>query len=157
MGMGSGKLSRVRRWSSGELHLLVATHLLLGTGWGGKGLEIGGKAQVNFLHVQGLRPQTRLQNKYHPESSENRAVWKSNNQRFKEATFIQMGRRGRDVEMCREIQRCQMADRYGDTGRVVLHPYVMDKNREGYLRSKGSQPQIRAPSSGFQHQEDKSP
>ena len=28
-------------------------------------------------------------NKYHPELLENRAVWKSDNQRFKEATFIQ--------------------------------------------------------------------
>ena len=31
---------------------------------------------------------TRLKNKYHPEPSENRAVWKSNNQGFKEATLI---------------------------------------------------------------------
>ena len=29
-----------------------------------------------------------LQNKYHPELSENRAVWKADNQGFKEATFI---------------------------------------------------------------------
>ena len=36
---------------------------------------------------------TRLQNKYHPELSGNPAVWKSDNQGFKEATFIQMGRR----------------------------------------------------------------
>ena len=31
-----------------------------------------------------------------PELPENLAVWKSNNQGFKEETFIQMGRRGRE-------------------------------------------------------------
>ena len=48
---------------------------------------------------------TRLQNKYHPELSENQAVWKSNNQGCKEATFIQLGRRGGDVEKHGEAQR----------------------------------------------------
>ena len=48
---------------------------------------------------------TRLQNKYHPESSENRAVRKSNNQGIKEATFIQIGRRGRDPEKHGGMQR----------------------------------------------------
>ena len=47
---------------------------------------------------------TRLQNNYHPALSENQAVWKSNNQRFKEATFIQMGRRSGDAEKLREVQ-----------------------------------------------------
>ena len=42
---------------------------------------------------------TRLQKKYHPESSENRAVWKSDKQGIKEVTFIQMGRNDRDEEM----------------------------------------------------------
>ena len=46
---------------------------------------------------------TRLQNKYHPESSENRVVWKSNNQGIKEVMFIQTGRRGR--ERHGEVQR----------------------------------------------------
>ena len=59
---------------------------------------------------------TRLQNKYHPESSENRAVRKSNNQGIKEATFIQMGRRGRDVQTCREVQRCTGTQRCGTGG-----------------------------------------
>ena len=36
---------------------------------------------------------------------ENRAVWKSNNKIFKETTFIQTGRRGRDVETRGEVQR----------------------------------------------------
>ena len=48
---------------------------------------------------------TRLQNKYHPDLSANQAVWKSNIQVFKEAIFIQMGRRGRDTDMCREAWR----------------------------------------------------
>ena len=42
---------------------------------------------------------TRLQNNYHPESSANQAVWKSDNQGIEEVTFIQTGKRGRDVEM----------------------------------------------------------
>ena len=48
---------------------------------------------------------TGLQNKYHPDSSENQAVWKSDNQGFKEATFIQMGKRVGEVEWCGEVQR----------------------------------------------------
>ena len=42
---------------------------------------------------------TKLQNSYHSESSENGAVWKSSNRRIKEVTFMQMGRRGGDMEM----------------------------------------------------------
>ena len=39
------------------------------------------------------------------EPSENLAVWKSNNQGFKEATYIQMGRRGRDMQRrSREVE-----------------------------------------------------
>ena len=41
---------------------------------------------------------TTLQNKYHPESSENLAVWKSDNQGIKEVTLIQTGRRGGNAE-----------------------------------------------------------
>ena len=48
---------------------------------------------------------TRLQNKYHPESSENQAVWKSDNQGFEVATIIQMDRRGGDIEKGGEVQR----------------------------------------------------
>ena len=86
-----------------------------------------------------------LQNKYNPDLSENRAIWKSNNQGFKEATFIQTGRRGGDVEMGREVVE-----------RAVPHSCVVDKNQEGYLRSERSQPQARPHSPGFQHQKDKS-
>ena len=39
---------------------------------------------------------------------------------------------------------------------VVLHPHVVHKNQEGYLRSKGSRPHTRLPCLGFQCQEDKS-
>ena len=41
---------------------------------------------------------TKIQNNYHPESPENQAVWKSDNQGIKEVTFIRMGRRGGDVD-----------------------------------------------------------
>ena len=45
---------------------------------------------------------TRPQNKEYPELSDNQAVWKSNKEGFKEATFMQMGRRGRGAEMGRK-------------------------------------------------------
>ena len=80
---------------------------------------------------------TRPQNKYHPAPSENRAVWKSNHQGFKEATFIQMGRRGREAWR----QWCGEAVEQADPRSCGV-----DKNRDGYLGSKG-----------FQRQEDKSP
>ena len=41
---------------------------------------------------------TRLQNKYHPDSSENQAVWKSDNQGLKAATVIHTGRRGGNTD-----------------------------------------------------------
>ena len=53
-------------------------------------------------HATTAKITTRLQNKYHQESSENRAVWKSNNQGIKEITFIQIGKRDGDVETCNE-------------------------------------------------------
>ena len=65
-----------------------------------------------------------LQNKCHPELSENQAVWKSDNQGFKEATFIQMGRRGGVVEMGGEAVRA--AAKW-----VVPHSHVVDKNQKG--------------------------
>ena len=58
------------------------------------------------------------------------AVWKSDNQGFKEVTFIQTGRRDRDM--------WRGAERHGDVEWVVPHPRVVDKNWEGYLRGKGS-------------------
>ena len=85
-------------------------------------------------HTTTAKITSRLQNKYHPESSENRAVWKSNNQGIKEATFIQIGRRGRDPEKLGEMQRG--AERHGDVEPVVLYPSVVDKNWEGYLGKK---------------------
>ena len=38
---------------------------------------------------------------------------------------------------------------------LVSHPHVVDKNLEGYLRSKESQPHTRTPSPGLQCQDDK--
>ena len=61
----------------------------------------------------------RPQNKYH------QTVWKSDNQRFQEATFFQMGRRCRDVENGGEAAEW-----------VVLHSQVVDKNQEGYLGAR---------------------
>ena len=40
---------------------------------------------------------------------------------------------------------------------LAPHPRVADKNWEGYLRSKGSQPHTRPPSPGLQCKEEKSP
>ena len=45
----------------------------------------------------------------------------------------------------------------GDVGWEVPNPDAVDKNQEGYLGSKGSQPHTRPPTPGFQCQEDKSP
>ena len=42
------------------------------------------------------RTKTNLKNKKQPELPENRAVWNSHNQGFKEETFTQTGSRGRD-------------------------------------------------------------
>ena len=39
-----------------------------------------------------------FKNKKQPELTENRTVWKSDNQGDKEETFIQTGRRGRDEQ-----------------------------------------------------------
>ena len=69
--------------------------------------------------------------------------WKSNNQGVKEVTFIQMGRKGGDVEVWRHV-----------TGGPT--PMCGRSKLGGYLGSKGSQPHSRPPSSGFQCQEDKS-
>ena len=66
---------------------------------------------------------TKLQNNYYLEPSENRAIWNSNNKGIEEVTFVQVGRRGRDV---------------GTWKVLVPHPCVVDKNPEGYLGSEGS-------------------
>ena len=63
----------------------------------------------------------------------------SNNYGIKETTSFQTGRRAADTEQ------------------GGPHPCVVDKNQEGYPRSKESQPLTRPPSPGFQWQEDKSP
>ena len=56
---------------------------------------------------------------------------------FKEATFIQIGRRSEEVERHREGQRgregCKGAERHRDV-EWVSHPHVVDKNQERYLK-----------------------
>ena len=44
----------------------------------------------------------KFKNKKQPELTENQSVWKSDNQRVKEETFTQAGRRGRDGQPGRE-------------------------------------------------------
>ena len=63
------------------------------------------------------------QDKYHPKLSENQTVWKSHNQGLKEATFIQTGRRGGNMEMCREACRHGVAQR-GTDGNMRSHIHV---------------------------------
>ena len=65
-------------------------------------------------HTTTAKITVRLQNKYHSASSGNQAVWKSDNQGFKEATFIQMGRRGE------EALRFRVAWRGGGIGGPTL-------------------------------------
>ena len=77
---------------------------------------------------------TKLQKRYYSELSENRTVWKSNDQGIK-VMFIQMG--GKHEDMMRQ-------------NGLVPHTCVVDKNWEGYLRSEGSPPHTRPSSPGFQ-------
>ena len=65
---------------------------------------------------------TKLQNNYHPQSSENQAVWKSNNKGIKEVTFIQT--RTRDA----------------DTEQTVPHLCAVDKNWKEYLSPTADHP-----------------
>ena len=88
-------------------------------------------------HTATAKIATKLQNKYHPEFSENQSVWKSDNQGFKEATFIQMAKRRGDADMSREAERLRQAqrgmktqsgmERHGDMEYAVPHPRVVDK------------------------------
>ena len=43
-----------------------------------------------------------------------------------------MGKRGRDLEMCRDVQRCRMG--------IIPNPHGVGINWEGYLRSEKPQP-----------------
>ena len=47
-------------------------------------------------HMTIAKITAKLQNDYHPQSSENQGVWKSNKQGIKEVTFIQEARSGRN-------------------------------------------------------------
>ena len=52
-------------------------------------------------HTTTAKTTTTAQNKFLPDLSENQGAWKSDSQGLKEATFIQMGRRGRDAKAWR--------------------------------------------------------
>ena len=91
----------------------------------------------------------RLQNKYPSDLSENRALWKSDNQGLKEATFILTGRRGGDVGRGIDMGKGGEVDRRREgVEQAVPHSHVVDKNREGYLVSDQSQPQTKYPAQG---------
>ena len=60
------------------------------------------KVDTLCLLAQPKEGQQQFKNKKQPELTENRTVWKSNNQRVKEETFIQTGRRGGDGQLGRE-------------------------------------------------------
>ena len=50
-----------------------------------------------------------MKNKNQPELTENRTVWKSDNQGDKEETFIQTSRRGRDWQLGRKDRSKEVA------------------------------------------------
>ena len=70
----------------------------------------------------------KFKNKKQPELTENRTVWKSDNQGVKEDTFIQTGRRDRDGQLGGGLTaRQQLADRRGgvlQTGRFHIHVQI---------------------------------
>ena len=59
-------------------------------------------------------------------------------------TFIQTGRRGRDTEVHGDVWSCREMEQ------VVTYSCVVNKNQEGYLRSKGYKSHTKPPSPGFQ-------
>ena len=60
------------------------------------------------MHNQ-KKENNKFKNKKQPELTENRTVWKSDNQGVKEETFIQTCRRGRDRQPGRERTRGKAA------------------------------------------------
>ena len=65
-----------------------------------------------FSHNQ-KKDNNKFINKKQPELTENRTVWKSDNQGVKEETFIQTGRRGRDKQPGKEHSCKAVACRLG--------------------------------------------
>ena len=95
---------------------------------------------------------------------ENQAVWKSNNQGFKEATVIQMGKKNGDVEIHREtwkgVERCRDTERHREARRCRTGgPTSMHGGEKagGILQEQGIPAPDQPPSPGFQSQGDKSP
>ena len=94
---------------------------------------------------------TGLQNKYHPDSSENKL---SGSPTTRDIKKLHPSRWVGEVEAQRGVE----TEWHGEALEwVVPHSHVVGKHWEGYLRSQQSQPQTRIPSLGFQHQEDKFP
>ena len=71
-------------------------------------------------HTTTAKVTTKLWNNYHPESSENWAVWKS-----KELKISHSFRWGVGVEV----------HRHGEVEQTAPHPHLVDKNQEEYLGS----------------------
>ena len=87
-------------------------------------------------HATTERITTGPQNKNHPDPSENRAVWKSDNQGLKEACSRRLGG---GAEMQRQAERCGdsvWCREVAAAGGEVLHLHVAHKNQEGHLGSK---------------------
>ena len=59
---------------------------------------------------------------------------KSNNQGFKEATFIQMGMRGGVAERRRDMVWCREATVTAEG--TIPQSHMVDESREGYLESE---------------------
>ena len=86
--------------------------------------------------------QQQFKNKKQPELTENRNVWESNDQRDKEETFIQTGRRGGEVSWQGSDWRTQRGGRlWNGAGQAVAGrpcgPTFMQIGREGRTQSGG--------------------
>ena len=90
----------------------------------------------------------KFKNKKQPELTENRTVWKSDNQGVKEETFIQTGRRGGDRQQGREDswQGCGWVPARWRLAQWVV-PHSVQINQEEQLGSETDQ-QPRVPAGG---------
>ena len=80
------------------------------------GILVKTEAYIDTLRLLIQPQELQFTSKQHPELPENGIVWKSDNQGFKEATFIHTGRRSGDAEMGGEAWRCGVAQRGGRSG-----------------------------------------
>ena len=70
--------------------------------------------QCSHPHTIKAKTITKLQNNYHPELSENQAVWQSNNQELKSHSFRRVG--GAEMQRCRDMETWN---------RLVPYPWVV--------------------------------